>query len=203
MGRFLFRRCKNDKPARHRILNFQNGGRSWSGQNISNNSLKVGYSPYVKKAFVYISVFKILNFIRQLLIFSCFCSIFINKWQIFNKLYVFSMDFALCLILDILATVGMWEFYMHANCWELWLERQICYCCDGEKKLNICYTASAVGNRNFIHITNHFRRCKIYIYTVSKGKLIKEDIYTRLDESKVFIGLLVNLMIYLIPYDHQ
>ena len=38
-------------------------------------SLKVGYSPYVNKAFVYISVFKILNFIRQLFIFSCFFSI--------------------------------------------------------------------------------------------------------------------------------
>jgi hypothetical protein len=37
--------------------------------------LKVGYSPYVNKAFVYISVFKILNFIRQLFIFSCFYSI--------------------------------------------------------------------------------------------------------------------------------
>jgi hypothetical protein len=36
---------------------------------------KVGYSPYVNKAFVYISVFKILNFIRQLFIFSCFYSI--------------------------------------------------------------------------------------------------------------------------------
>ena len=34
--------------------------------------LKVGYSPYVNKAFVYISVFKILNFI---FIFSCFYSI--------------------------------------------------------------------------------------------------------------------------------
>jgi hypothetical protein len=38
-------------------------------------SLKVGYSPSVNKAFVYISVFKILNFIRQLFIFSCFYSI--------------------------------------------------------------------------------------------------------------------------------
>jgi hypothetical protein len=41
--------------------------------------LKVGYSPYVNKAFVYISVFKILNFIRQLFIFSCFYSIMIYQ----------------------------------------------------------------------------------------------------------------------------
>jgi hypothetical protein len=40
----------------------------------------------------------------------------------------------------------------------------------------------------------HSRGCKIYIYAVSKGKLIKENIYTRLDESKLFIGLLVNLI---------
>jgi hypothetical protein len=39
----------------------------------------------------------------------------------------------------------------------------------------------------------------MYIYTVSKGKLMKEDIYTRLDESKLFIGLLVNL-IWFLPY---
>jgi hypothetical protein len=63
-----------------------------------------------------------------------------------------------------------------------------------EKILNKCYTANTVGNRNFNHITNHSRLCKIYIYTVSKGKLIKEDLYTRLDESKLFIGLLVNLI---------
>ena len=63
-----------------------------------------------------------------------------------------------------------------------------------EKLLNIFYTANTVGNRNFNHITNHSRRCKIYIYTVSKGKLIKEDIYTRVDESKLFIGLLVILI---------
>jgi hypothetical protein len=63
-----------------------------------------------------------------------------------------------------------------------------------EKLLNICYTASTVGNRNFNHITNHSRRCEIYIYTVSEGKLIKEDICTRLDEIKLFIGLLVNLI---------
>ena len=68
-----------------------------------------------------------------------------------------------------------------------------------EKLLNICYTANTVGNRNFNHITNHSMRCKIYIYTVSKGKLIKEDIYTRLDESKLFIGLLVNLICTLFP----
>jgi hypothetical protein len=68
-----------------------------------------------------------------------------------------------------------------------------------EKLLNICYTANTIGNRNFNHITNHSRRCKIYIYTVSKGKLIKEDIYTRLDESKLFIGLLVNLISTLFP----
>ena len=68
--------------------------------------------------------------------------------------------------------------------------------------LNICYTANTVGNRNFNHITNHSRRCKIYIITVSKGKLIKEDIYTRLDESKLFIGLLEKLDFYLIPYHH-
>lgn len=68
-----------------------------------------------------------------------------------------------------------------------------------EKFLNICYTANTLGNRNFNHITNHSRRCKIYIYTVSKGKLIKEDIYTRLDESKLFIGLLVNLISTLFP----
>jgi hypothetical protein len=60
---------------------------------------------------------------------------------------------------------------------------------------HICYTANTVGiEEMFIHITNHSRRCKIYIYTVSKGKLIKDDIYTRLDESKLFIGLLVNLI---------
>ena len=68
-----------------------------------------------------------------------------------------------------------------------------------ETFLNICYTANTVGNWNFYHITNHSRRCKIYIYTVSKGKLIKEDIYTRLDESKQFIGLLVNLISTLFP----
>ena len=68
-----------------------------------------------------------------------------------------------------------------------------------EKLLHICYTANTVGNRNFNHITNHSWRCKIYIYTVSKGKLIKEDIYTRLDESKLFIGLLVNLISTLFP----
>ena len=68
-----------------------------------------------------------------------------------------------------------------------------------EKLLNICDTANTVGNRNFNHITNHFRRCKIYIYTVSKGKLIKEDIYTRLDESKLLIRLLVNLISTLFP----
>jgi hypothetical protein len=68
-----------------------------------------------------------------------------------------------------------------------------------EKLLNICYTANTVGNRNFKHITNHSRRYKIYIYIVSKGKLIKEDIYTRLDESKLFIGLLVNLISTLFP----
>jgi hypothetical protein len=33
------------------------------------------------------------------------------------------------------------------------------------------------------------QNCQIDIYTVSKGKLIKEDIYTRLDEKKLFIGL--------------
>jgi hypothetical protein len=38
-------------------------------------NLKIGYSPYVNKAFVYVSVFKILNFIWQLFIFSCFYSI--------------------------------------------------------------------------------------------------------------------------------
>ena len=37
--------------------------------------LKVGYNLYENKAFVYISVFKILNFIRQLFIFSCLYSI--------------------------------------------------------------------------------------------------------------------------------
>ena len=68
-----------------------------------------------------------------------------------------------------------------------------------EKFENICYTANTLGNRNFNHITNYSRRCKIYIYTVSKGKLIKEDIYTRLDESKLFIGLLVNLISTLFP----
>jgi hypothetical protein len=41
---------------------------------------------------------------------------------------------------------------------------------------------------------NHSRRYKIYIYTESKEILIKEDIYTRLDESKLFIELLVNLI---------
>ena len=69
-----------------------------------------------------------------------------------------------------------------------------------EKFLNICYTANTVGTRNFNHITNHSRRCKIYIYTVSKGKLIKEDMYyTRPDESKLFIGLSVNLISTLFP----
>jgi hypothetical protein len=68
-----------------------------------------------------------------------------------------------------------------------------------EKLLNIYYNANTVGNRNVNHITNHSRRCKIYIYPVSKGKLIKEDIYTRLDESKLFIELLVNLISTLIP----
>jgi hypothetical protein len=69
-----------------------------------------------------------------------------------------------------------------------------------EKLLNICYTANyTVGNRNFNHITNHSRRCEIYIYPVRKGILIKEDIYTRLDESKLFIGLLVNLISTLFP----
>jgi hypothetical protein len=34
--------------------------------------LKVLYSPYVNKAFVYIFVSKILSFIRQLFIFSSF-----------------------------------------------------------------------------------------------------------------------------------
>ena len=33
-------------------------------------SLKMRYSPYVNKGFVYMSVSKILNFIRQLFIFS-------------------------------------------------------------------------------------------------------------------------------------
>ena len=37
--------------------------------------LKIGYSPYVNKVFVYISILKILNFIQQLFIFSCFYSI--------------------------------------------------------------------------------------------------------------------------------
>jgi hypothetical protein len=68
-----------------------------------------------------------------------------------------------------------------------------------EKLLNKCYTAYTVGNRNFKHISNNSRRCKIYIYPVSKGKLIKEDIYARLDESKLFIGLLVNLISTLFP----
>jgi hypothetical protein len=35
-------------------------------------TLKVLYSPYVNKAFVYIFVSKILSFIRQLFIFSSF-----------------------------------------------------------------------------------------------------------------------------------
>ena len=65
-----------------------------------------------------------------------------------------------------------------------------------EKLLNICYTASTVGNRNFNHILPIIPGDAkfIFIYTVSKGKRIKEDIYTRLDESKLFIGLLVNLI---------
>jgi ribosomal protein L21 len=37
-----------------------------------NKPLKMRYSPYVNKGFVYISVSKILNFIRQLFIFSWF-----------------------------------------------------------------------------------------------------------------------------------
>ena len=36
----------------------------------NNIHLKMRYSPYVNKDFVYISVSKILNFIRQLFIFS-------------------------------------------------------------------------------------------------------------------------------------
>ena len=39
---------------------------------IFNEKLKVIYSPYVNKAFVYIFVSKILSFIRQLFIFSSF-----------------------------------------------------------------------------------------------------------------------------------
>ena len=37
---------------------------------IAFSRLKMRYSPYVNKGFVYISVSKILNFIRQLFIFS-------------------------------------------------------------------------------------------------------------------------------------
>jgi hypothetical protein len=53
----------------------------WNGQEIfylscelwvGTNDLKMRYSPYVNKGFVYISVSKILNFIRQLFIFSWF-----------------------------------------------------------------------------------------------------------------------------------
>jgi hypothetical protein len=40
--------------------------------NIELASLKVIYSPYVNKAFVYIFASKILSFIRQLFIFSSF-----------------------------------------------------------------------------------------------------------------------------------
>jgi hypothetical protein len=53
------------------------------------------------------------------------------------------------------------------------------------------YTASTVVTGIFIQNTNS-RRCKIDIYTVNKRKLIKEDIYN--DESKLFIGLAVNLI---------
>ena len=42
---------------------------------MSMNGLKVGYSPYVNKIFIFISVLKILNFIRHLSIFSCLYSI--------------------------------------------------------------------------------------------------------------------------------
>jgi hypothetical protein len=40
--------------------------------NIEKSTLKVPYSPYVNKAFVYIFVSKILSFIRQIFIFSSF-----------------------------------------------------------------------------------------------------------------------------------
>jgi hypothetical protein len=39
----------------------------------------------------------------------------------------------------------------------------------------------------------------LYLSCKYKGKLIKEDIYARLDESKLFIGLLVNLISTLFP----
>jgi hypothetical protein len=38
-------------------------------------------------------------------------------------------------------------------------------------------------------------------FYMHKGKLIKEDIYARLDESKLFIGLLVNLISTLFPIE--
>jgi hypothetical protein len=40
-------------------------------------------------------------------------------------------------------------------------------------------------------------------FYMHKGKLIKEDIYARLHESKLFIGLLVNLISTLFPIEKQ
>jgi L-rhamnose isomerase len=73
----------------------------------------------------------------------------------------------------------MWEFYMHANCLRVMVRkagnRYVSVAME-EKLLNICYTASTVGSRNFYpYYTNHSRRCKIYIYTENKGKIIKGD----------------------------
>jgi hypothetical protein len=51
-------------------------GSGWNWKKVRagtrTDSLKVPYSPYVNKAFVYIFVSKILSFIRQLFIFSSF-----------------------------------------------------------------------------------------------------------------------------------
>ena len=52
------------------IKAFHAGFRCCFAQYIITNHLKMRYSPYVNKGFVYISVSKILNFIRQLLVFS-------------------------------------------------------------------------------------------------------------------------------------
>jgi hypothetical protein len=44
----------------------------WANQCLKSLSKSPGYSPYVNKAFVYISVFKILNFIRHSTIYILF-----------------------------------------------------------------------------------------------------------------------------------
>jgi hypothetical protein len=51
---------------------FENTEIPWRDVQVLDHILKVLYSPYVNKAFVYIFVSKILSFIRQLFIFSSF-----------------------------------------------------------------------------------------------------------------------------------